>query len=139
MKFDALYNQIFIAEADEDVQNKVASPEDVDVEPLPLPPTPEPSETPAPEGTETAAPVSGGGTIGDYVLKIADFISILQDDKGGDCLNQLIKRLDRPSTPYTGIDGKVAADLVRVVEGLKSIQTNLLNYTFAVKAGNTNA
>jgi len=138
MKFDALYNQIFIAEADEDVQNKVASPEDVEVEPLPLPP--EPSEIPAPEeGTETAAPVTGGGTIGDYIKKITEFTTVLQDDNGGDCLNQLIKRLDRPSTPYTGIDGKIAADLVRVVEGLKSIQTNLLNYTFAVKAGSTNA
>jgi len=138
MKFDALYKQIFIAEADADVQNKVAMPEDVEVEPAPLPEPAEPSETP--EGDMApSAPVTGGGTISDYVLKIAEFTKVLQDEDGGDCLNQLIKRLDRPATPYTGIDGKVSADLVRVVEGLKSIQTNLLNYTFAAKAGSSNA
>ena len=138
MKFNELYKQIFIAEAD-DEQNKVASPEDVEVEPLPLPPA-STSDVPAEEGdTLPSTPVSGGGTISEYVIKISDFIKVLQDEDGGDCLNQLIKRLDRPATPYTNIDGKVSADLVRVVEGLKSIQTNLLNYTFAAKAGGTNA
>jgi hypothetical protein len=137
MKFDALYKQIFIAEAD--VENKVAQPEDVEVEPAPLP-TASSDDVPAQEGdTLSSAPVTGGGTISDYVIKIAEFTKVLQDEDGGDCLNQLIKRLDRPATPYTGIDGKVSADLVRVVEGLKSIQTNLLNYTFAAKAGSTNA
>lgn len=138
MKFDDLYKQIFIAEAD-DEQSKVASPEDVEVEPLPLP-SASTSDIPAQEGdTLSSTPMTGGGTISDYISKITEFTPVLQDDEGGDCLNQLIKRLDRPATPYAGIDGKISADLVRVVEGLKSIQTNLLNYTFAAKAGSTNA
>ena len=132
MKFDALYKQIFIAEADE---TKVAMPEDVDVAPLPLP---EPSETSAPAEGEPSAPVTGGGTISDYISKIQDFSKVL-NDADGDCLNKLIKRLDRPATPYEGIAGKISSDLVRVVEGLTSIEANLVNYTIAAAAGSSNA
>jgi hypothetical protein len=131
MKFEEFYNQVFIAEAGDDVATKVASPEDVEVEPLPLP-EPSAPAIPGEEGTEPS--VTGGGTIGEYISKIQDFTKILQSDEG-DCLNKLVKRLDRPSTPYTGIDGKVTADLVRVVEGLKSIEANLINYSIASVAG----
>jgi hypothetical protein len=134
MKFDALYNQIFVTEADKEIETKVAMPEDVDVEPLPLP---EPSEAPV-EGDETGmAPstsVSGGGTLSDYLTKVQDFAKVLID-QDGDCLNKLIKQLDRPATPYEGIAGKITSDLVRVVEGLRSIETNLANYVIASKTG----
>lgn len=136
MKFDALYKQIFIAEAD-DVQSKVAQPEDVDVEPLPLP-EPSENELPAPVEGEPSARVTGGGTISEYITKIQDFSKIL-NDVDGDCLNKLIKRLDRPATPYENIASKISSDLVRVVEGLTSIEANLVNYTIAAAAGSSNA
>lgn len=135
MKFDALYNQIFVTEADKDAETKVAMPEDVDVEPLPLP---EPSDEAPVEGNETgvapSAPVTGGGTLSDYLTKVQEFAKVL-NDPDGDCLNKLIKQLDRPATPYEGIAGKITSDLVRVVEGLRSIETNLANYVIASKTG----
>ncbi len=132
MKFDALYKQIFIAEADE---AKVAQPEDVEVEPLPLP---EPSEAPVEGEPSVSSSDMSGGTLSDYLTKVQDFAKTL-NDPDGDCLNKLIKQLDRPATPYEGIASKITSDLVRVVEGLRSIEANLANYVIAAAAGKTNA
>ena len=135
MKFDALYNQIFIAEAG-DEQNKAASPEDVEIEPLPLP---APALAPV-EGEEgiPSSPVTGGGTISDYVLKIQEFADSL-NSVDGECLNKLVKRLDKPSTPYEGIAGRTSTDIVRVSEGLRGIAENLINFTISAAAGSSNA
>jgi hypothetical protein len=138
MKFEDFYNQVFIAEKDEDVQNKVASPDDVDVEPLPLP-TPAPTTPDTDSGdtsVPTPAPKTGGGTISDYVLKIQDFAESLNSpDK--DCLNKLVKRLDQPNTPYDGIAARTSTDIVRVAEGLRGIAENLINFALAAEAGKT--
>jgi len=138
MKFDALYKQVFIGEADAEVQNKVANPEDFnDVEPLPLP---EPAEAPV-EGGETApaTPTAGGSTVGDYVRKIQEFADSL-NSVDGECLNKLVKRLDKPSTPYEGIAGRTSTDIVRASESLRGIAENLINYTISAAAGgSTNA
>jgi hypothetical protein len=128
MKFEDFYNQVFIAEKDEEVRANVASPEDMDdVEPLPLPPTPDPT-SPTPTGGNSAS------TLSEYINKIVEFSESLNNDSG-ECLNSLCKKLDVPGTPYADISAKTATTIVRVTGGLGDLVQVLIDYNLKSAAG----
>lgn len=126
MKFDALYNQVFLTEADED---GIPMPEDFDdVAPAPVPATPE--ETEGAEGAEPVAaeaPASGSGsTLKDYVDQLEEFADKINGVEGS--LQALVAKLDKPGTAFDGISQKTSSDIVRVAEVLLGISENLKSY-----------
>lgn len=136
MKFDDLYNKVFVSEQDEDedltaTDKDVADPADFnDVEPLPLPEPPSVPETPlATDGSEPAAPaqpVSGGG-ISSYISELEDFANKLNGTEANS-LQSLVSQLDRPGTPFDGISARTRSEIVRVAETLRSISENLKSF-----------
>ena len=94
MKFDDLYNRVFVNEQDEveDTTSEVADPSDpaYDVEPMPLPETPL-----ATDETETGtASSSSASSVTDYIKLTLDFTNKMQDAMGGESLQTLMKSLD---------------------------------------------
>jgi hypothetical protein len=135
MKFDDLYNKVFVSEQDEDedltaTDKEVADPADFnDVEPLPLPEPAEVPETPlATDGTEPAPaqPVSGG-SISTYISELEEFANKLNGTEANS-LQSLVSQLDRPGTPFDGISARTRSEIVRVAETLRSISENLKSF-----------
>ena len=129
MKFDELYNRVYLneqekeattEEAPEEVSDttSIANPEDFnDVEPMPKP---EPVATAAPENKEQAAQ---GKTLKDYVDMLEEFADNLISLEG-DSLQKLVHTLDKPGTPFDGISGRTT-EIIRASESLRSISEKL--------------
>lgn len=126
MKFDDLYNRVFISERDEVVDtanNEVAVPEDFDdVEPAPLPePTPEvPTEAPV-EDTQTASNLS------DYMNQLGEFADKLQNTDSMSLMT-LISKLDRPETPFDGIYSNIHNDVTAAARQLREISEKIKSF-----------
>lgn len=119
MKFDALYNRIFVTEAEEE---GVPMPEDFDdVEPAPV----APEEGAAEEGATDVAPQSGS-TLKEYVDELESFADKLNGVDSS--LQTLVATLDKPGTAFDGISSKTKGDIVRVAEMLLGISENLKSY-----------
>ena len=124
MKFDDLYNKVFICEQD---NTEVADPADFnDVEPAPLPqPTPAldaPSEEmPTPVAAESASSLT------DYITQIEDFANKLNGTDGSS-LQSLVSKLDRVETPFEGIYGRTSAEIVDAAKTLRSVSEKLKNF-----------
>jgi hypothetical protein len=134
MKFDDLYNKVFVSEQDEDedltaTDKDVADPADFDdVEPLPLPEPASVPETPlATDGTETAPVQPSGGGISSYISELEDFANKLNGTEANS-LQSLVSQLDRPGTPFDGISARTRSEIVRVAETLRSISENLKSF-----------
>lgn len=126
MKFDDLYNRVFISEQDEVVDtanNEVAVPEDFDdVEPAPLPePAPEvPTEAPV-EDTQTASNLS------DYMNQLGEFADKLQNTDSMSLMT-LISKLDRPETPFDGIYSNIHNDVTAAARQLREISEKIKSF-----------
>ena len=125
MKFDDLYNRVFVQEqAPSDANTEVANPEDFDdVDPIPLP---EPGTQPAPAAAGGAPQVSSSLT--DYMTQCNEFADKLQSS--GDCLQTLVASLDKPLTPFEGISG-TSSDIERVAGLLRQLSGRILSYNIA--------
>ena len=121
MKFEELYNQVFVKEQDEEIMNKeVADPADFDdVEPLPLPDVS--SEEPM------TAPVVSGTTLTDYVLQLEEYADKLNSTDGGS-LQSLVSSLDQKDTPFEGIYGRTSTEIVDAAKTLRSVAEKIKNY-----------
>jgi hypothetical protein len=126
MKFNDLYNRVFIREQGETEVADPASPDFNDVEPAPLPElTPEVS----PEMTEpepTASPESAS-SLTDYINQIEDFANKLNGTDGSS-LQSLVSKLDRVETPFEGIYGRTSAEIVDAAKTLRSVSEKLKNF-----------
>ena len=127
MKFDDLYNRVFVIEQDElevpAANTEVADPADFDdVEPLPLPePSPE-TETPAPvDNTATASSLT------DYITQLEDFANKLNSTDGSS-LQSLVSKLDKVETPFEGIYSRTSAEIVDAAKTLRSVSEKLKNF-----------
>lgn len=128
MKFDDLYNRVFIAEQDlpSDPNSEVASPEDFDdVDPIPLP---SPAEV---TGGASGNPPVTTSSLTEYMKQCNDFAEKLQNG-AGDCLQSLIMSLDKPLTPFEGIS-KLSSDVEDAAEKLRRISGRLLSYNIAAQ------
>lgn len=125
MKFQDLYNRVFVAEQDVDLEanSEVADPADFnDVEPLPLP------ELPAEPATDPLAPqVDGGSTLTDYISQLEEFADKL-NSTGGSSLQSLVSSLDRSDTPFEGIYARTSAEIVDAAKTLRSVAEKIKNY-----------
>lgn len=130
MKFDELYNQVFLAEQITD-PDEIPTPDKFDdVEPAPLPG----KETALPTGDEDLVPSEGSGDEG-TIRQFMDELEQLSDKLNGvdgNSLQQLLKQLDKPGTPFEGIAGKLSSDVTRASEILLSISEQLK--TFIISA-----
>lgn len=128
MKFDDLYNRVFLAEQDlpSDPNTDVASPEDFDdVDPIPLP---SPDEV---LNTGAAPTVPNAGSLSDYMKQCNEFADKLQNESGN-CLQSLVMSLDKPLTPFEGIS-RLSSDIEDAAEKLKRISGRLLSYNIAAQ------
>ena len=126
MKFDDLYNRVFVREqAPSDANTEVANPEDFDdVDPIPLP---EPSDIPAAAATGAPA-VQSASSLTQYMTQCNEFAEKLQSS--GECLQTLVASLDKPLTPFEGISG-TSSDIERVAALLRQLAGRLLSYNIA--------
>ena len=131
MKFDELYNRVYLNEQDKEAPEEAgnetteANPEDfqADVEPMPQP---------APEATEkTAAP--SGMTLLDYTNKLDELAELLLNTDG-DCLQGLLVSLGKPNTPFQGISGK-SVEVVRTAGALTELSGKLKMYIISSAKG----
>ena len=124
MKFDDLYNKVFVKEAEmaPGAATDVADPADFDdVDPIPLPEPADPSEGSQPQ-------VSSGLT--DYMTQCNDFAEKLQS-AGGVCLQALVSNLDKPLTPFEGIHTKTSPDIEAAAKMLRQLSGKLLSFSIA--------
>jgi hypothetical protein len=126
MKFDDLYNKVFVAEQDKIENTEVADPTDFDdVEPLPLPEQP-----PVEDGDMQdpfQQPVVPSNNISSYITDLEEFANKLNGTEESS-LQSIVSRLDRPGTPFDGISGRTRSEIVRVAETLRSISENLKSF-----------
>lgn len=128
MKFDELFNKVFVAEQGD--ANEVADPSDFnDVEPAPLPQEPALATDEQPEDQQALAPQSSvsTGTLGDYINELETFANKLNGTESNS-LQSLVSQLDRPGTPFDGISARTRPEIVRVAETLRSISENLKSF-----------
>jgi hypothetical protein len=128
MKFQELYNRVYLKEQDE--KSEVATPEDFDdVEPMPLP---DPADiTPEDPSLETSPQVNVGGngssSLNDYITKIEDFANVLNGTDGSS-LQTLVSTLDKVETPFEGIYSRTSAEIVDAAKTLRSVSEKLKNF-----------
>ena len=118
MKFNQLYNAIFINEQEEEI----ASPENFnDVQPLPLP-------EPPVEGTEPTVPsVATGSTLNDFITQLEDFANKL-NSTDATSLQSIVSNLDKVETPFEGIYSRTSAEIVDAAKTLRSVSEKLKNF-----------
>jgi hypothetical protein len=122
MKFDDLYNKVFVSEQEEveDTTDEVADPNDpaYDVEPMPLPETP--LATDEVEPSDTNSGTQSSSSLNDYVTELESFADKM-NCLGADCLNSLVSKLNQKDTPFEGIRDKTSSDIVNVASKLRDI------------------
>lgn len=118
MKFNELYNRVFVKEQ-EIVNKEVADPADFnDVEPLPLP---------EPTTEEPAPTVVSGTNLNDYISQLEDFANKLNSTDGGS-LQALVSSLDKENTPFEGIYTRTSSDILSTAKTLREIAETLKNF-----------
>lgn len=119
MKFNELYNRVFLNE--QDVVNKeVADPADFnDVEPLPLPD--QATEEPA------VPSITSGTTLTEYIMQLEEFAGKLNSTDGGS-LQALVSSLDKKDTPFEGIYGRTSLDILSAAKTLREVAETLKNF-----------
>jgi hypothetical protein len=126
MKFNDLYNRVFVREQDETEVADPTSPDFNDVEPAPLPElTPEVS--PEMGETEPTASPESASSITDYINQIEDFANKLNGTDGSS-LQSLVSKLDRVETPFEGIYSRTSAEIVDAAKTLRSVSEKLKNF-----------
>lgn len=126
MKFDELYNRVFLSEQDapSDVNTEVAHPDDFDdVEPMPLP-------EPSPEGEQKTPAVQTSSSLTDYLNQIEEFANKLNGTDGSS-LQSLVSQLDKPLTPFEGIHGRTSSDIEAAAKTLRTVSEKLKNFIIA--------
>lgn len=118
MKFDHLYNQVFLIEQDEEIPEQtpedeiapseggVATPDSINVEP---------------------APVLGGtdaSGIQTYKTQLQEFADSMQNTDT-ECLQKLVNDLDRPGSLFMGISRELSSRIIKIAGDAKEIVTIL--------------
>jgi hypothetical protein len=124
MKFDDLYNRVFVTEEEEALNQEVANPEDFDdVEPAPMPEVPEIDDM----APTTASSGVSSGNLNDYITQLEDFANKL-NGTGADSLQSLVSKLDQVETPFEGIYSRTSSEIVDAAKTLRSVSEKLKNF-----------
>jgi len=124
MKFDDLYNRVFVNEQDEVATNtEVADPADFnDVEPMPLPETPLATD----EAEPVAASNSSTSSVNDYIKLTLDFTNKMQDAMGGESLQTLMKSLDYPGSGFDNVSKSMSSKILAAVKAVQDVTAELV-------------
>ena len=126
MKFDDLYNRVFVNEQDEveDTTSEVADPSDpaYDVEPMPLPETPLATDEAEP-GTASS---SSASSVNDYIKLTLDFTNKMQDAMGGESLQTLMKSLDYPGSGFDNVSKSMSSKILAAVKSVQDVTAELV-------------
>ena len=121
MKFDSLYQQVFLLEQDEVAPEEtvtpeeepstggeggIATPDSINVEPAPVP-----------------ASVDAGG-FQTYKTQLQQFADSMQNTDA-ECLQKLVNDLDYPGSLYMGISRELASRIIKIASDAKEIVTIL--------------
>jgi hypothetical protein len=129
MKFDSLYNKVFLTEQNDEI----SLPDDVDAD---INADGEIADTgaevPEPENFETEpAPVDGPtgdiGALKNYISTLEELITSLNGVEA-DSLQKLVNDLDRPNSLYTGIAGDTSPEITKLAEQTASLVEILKGY-----------
>jgi len=125
MKFDDLFNRVFVAEQNNE---EVASPADFDdVTPLPVPEIPV-ATMPADTGAAVAPQaVNGASTLTDYITQLEEFANKLNGTESNS-LQSLVSQLDKVESPFEGIYSRTSAEIVDAAKTLRSVSEKLKNF-----------
>jgi len=141
MKFDLLFNQVFLTEADninmlsEDDRSSVATadtdipevdPTHSDVEGVPTP------DNYGVEDAPVITPAGNAETLLNYAEKIEQFIKELNDPSEGS-LNKLITDLDYKGSLFDGITRTLSADIINAAKQLSEISQALNGFAINSK------
>lgn len=106
MKFDNLFNQVFLTEQ-EDISvpetGGVATPDAYDVEPAPVVTT-----------------VSGVEDLKNYITKLDEFTNTLNAVEG-ESLQKLVNDLDRAGSLFQGISRETSKEIIRIAEQVSAL------------------
>lgn len=117
MKFDHLYNQVFLIEQDEEAPEQM--PEEI--------PAPEDGvATPDNYNVEPAPVVSGADASGiqTYKSQLQEFANSMQNTDT-ECLQKLVSDLDRPGSLFMGISRELSSRIIKIASDAKEIATIL--------------
>ncbi len=118
MKFNDLYNRVFVAEQETEVADP-ANFDDVEGNPIP---------EPAPEAAsgEAAAPAFGG-SLTDFITQLEEFANKLNSTDASS-LQSMVANLDKPATPFDGIRSRTSSDIEAAAKTLRSVSEKLKNF-----------
>ena len=118
MKFDLLFNQVFLTEADDYIhpstEEGAVTHDDGNVETA----ADHPEGTPVPDNYDVEpAPVgsSGGdaGSLKEQIRKLDDFAEAL-NGVDGESLQKLVNDMDRPGSLFQGISRETSPEIIRI-------------------------
>ena len=120
MKFDSLYQQVFLLEQDEITSADEATPEEEIA--------PQEGGVATPDSIEVEpAPVFAGvdaGGIQTYKTQLQQFADSMQNTDA-ECLQKLVNDLDYPGSLYMGISRELASRIIKIASDAKEIVTIL--------------
>jgi len=118
MKFDLLFNQVFLTEADDYIhpstEEDAVTHDDSSVETA----TDHPEGTPVPdnynvEPAPVGSPGGDAGSLKEQIRKLDDFAEALNGVEGGS-LQQLVNDMDRPGSLFQGISRETSPEIIRI-------------------------
>lgn len=122
MKFNDLYNRVFIQEQDEQ-PSEVANPEDFNVDPAPVPEAPvtQPEETPSVIDTGAA------DELDTYIAQAVELSNKLVSNDGSDLLTLLSKlNSSRPGDQFHNVYRTLDANVTKAADALSDLAGQLL-------------
>jgi hypothetical protein len=115
MKFNDLYNRVFVTEQPEEIANPEQFKDDVEGLPVPEP------SLDAEEGTESTGRASN---LSSYLQSITqmekDLVSV-----EGPCLQKLIHQLDKPGTPFEDTKKQISNLAITAAKALSDLRASL--------------
>jgi len=127
MKFDSLYNKVFLTEQNDEI----SLPDDVDID-ADGEITDTSTEIAEPENFETEpapvnTPAGDAGSLNNYIGKLEEVIASLNGVES-DSLQKLVNDLDRPGSLYTGIANDTSPEIIKLAEQTASLVEILKGY-----------
>ncbi len=121
MKFNDLYNRVFIKEQDD---TEIADPAKFDdVAPAPVP-------EPVSAEVEASAPAVPPADLSSFMQELLTFGNKLMDEKNpGQSMLAVLRKLDKPETPFEGIYGRTNNEILQAKDLLNSIASELLKFS----------
>lgn len=117
MKFNDLYNRVFVSEQDVEVADP-ANFDDVEGNPIPEP-------APAAAGGESTP--SFGGSLTDFITQLEEFANKLNSTDASS-LQSMVANLDKPATPFDGIRSRTSSDIEAAAKTLRTVSEKLKNF-----------